>query len=233
MHPKNFRIILLILTLSATSAVKDYQNVALDLHDTLRADHLSPPLTLSDDLNKIAEKCADYYANEFQGIDGSCPYKTKDMGENLYANVGIDDTDEEVAKLAINKWYEELQYYRFSKTNKTFNDYSKTKHFTQLIWKSAKQMGFGIAFRNERSEYIVAVGLYTPPGNIDDDNDGRHYKENVLKPVEFSHGARFMKDEEFYGEGGGRGATELGRMMTILQMTCLAFAAKNLIGFDF
>lgn len=55
-------------------------------------------------------------------------------------------------------WYDEVQYYDFSKQGFT----SKTGHFTQLVWKNSKQVGFGIT---EKNGIVYVVCRYSPPGN--------------------------------------------------------------------
>ncbi|ODM86940.1 Golgi-associated plant pathogenesis-related protein 1 [Orchesella cincta] len=186
-------IMLIAIFINPTAAAKEYQTVGQDVHNNFRSDHEVPPLELNEKLNEVAEKCADYYANERGEIDYSCPHKTVEMGENLYSVHGRSDSDEEIAKLAVETWYEELKEYSFSHPKNS--DFNKTRRFTQLMWKGSKEMGFGVAFRNERIEYIVAVALYTPPGNIQDEHDWHAYKQNVVKPFLNTYGAGLVKEE--------------------------------------
>ena len=67
-----------------------------------------------------------------------------------------------------NSWYEEKKNY-FKNSNK----YSKnTSHFTQMIWKSTTDVGFGF---KKKGDYYYGVAFYYPPGNVLGE-----YKENVL-----------------------------------------------------
>ncbi|ODM98528.1 Golgi-associated plant pathogenesis-related protein 1 [Orchesella cincta] len=151
-------IMFIAIFINPTVAAKEYQTVGQDVHNNFRSDHETPPLELNEKLNEVAEKCADYYANEREEIDYSCPTRRLKW-ENLYSVQGRSDSDEEIAKLAVETWYEELKEYSFS--NPKNSGFNKTRRFTQLMWKGSKEMGFGVAFRNERIEYIVAVARFT------------------------------------------------------------------------
>ena len=70
-------------------------------------------------------------------------------------------------------WYDEIKDYNF----KTGKSTGVTGHFTQLIWKDSREVGFGVAF-NGHSVYTVAN--YFPGGNINLDTT---YKEQVLAPL--------------------------------------------------
>jgi hypothetical protein len=57
------------------------------------------------------------------------------------------------------QWYNEIKFYDFAR------DYQKgTGHFTQLVWKSTKEVGFGIA--RDLGGYFYAVANYYPAGNV-------------------------------------------------------------------
>lgn len=49
----------------------------------------------------------------------------------------------------------------------------RTGHFTQVVWKSTKYIGFGIAVGQKGHVYVVA--RYYPAGNY-----GNQYRQNVL-----------------------------------------------------
>ena len=72
------------------------------------------------------------------------------------------------AKDMCDKWYGEIKNY-----DKNLNEYQKnTSHFTQMVWKETKEIGF--AYRKVRN-VIYAVVYYYPPGNTFGE-----YKDNVL-----------------------------------------------------
>jgi hypothetical protein len=55
-------------------------------------------------------------------------------------------------------WYDEERYHNYA------GQYTKpTGHFTQLVWKSSSEVGFGVA---TRGNYTVGVALYYTAGNV-------------------------------------------------------------------
>ena len=67
------------------------------------------------------------------------------------------------------KWYNEYKQYNFD-----LNKYQKgTTHFTQLVWKATKEVGFGFYFNNDN---FSSVALYYPCGNA-----LREFSANVQK----------------------------------------------------
>ena len=76
-------------------------------------------------------------------------YKGNDMGENIFTCQGREATGE----MATNDWYNEVKSHNFKK------DFQKdTGHFTQIVWKDTKEVGFGMANRGN-IYYIVANKL--------------------------------------------------------------------------
>lgn len=51
--------------------------------------------------------------------------------------------------------------------------FSGTGHFTQVVWKGSKEVGFGKA--HGKDGRVVVVGNYHPPGNV-----MGHFEENVF-----------------------------------------------------
>ncbi|CAL8139270.1 unnamed protein product [Orchesella dallaii] len=231
--PRKGAILHLIIVLStvfininpASASGKEYQQVGLDAHNKLRADHGGPPLTLNEKLNEVAEKCAVYYATERHKIDHSCPHREKGMGENLYAGWGKEDPDEAIAKEACQLWYDEIKDYSFA--NPKSSNFTATGHFTQLVWKSSTDLGMGIAegMDEDGRKMIVAVAIYTPQGNIQDNKDWKYYKENVVKPVAGSPGAGLVKEES---SGGVGGMLKNGMMMLMTSAVALGGGANRL-----
>uniref|UniRef100_A0A0N4Z2X0 SCP domain-containing protein n=1 Tax=Parastrongyloides trichosuri TaxID=131310 RepID=A0A0N4Z2X0_PARTI len=112
--------------------------------------HQVGSVIMNETINKISEDYAKKLASQnvlkHSGIKG--------YGENLlYMSESL------VMKRGIKSWYEEVKYYDFS--NPVYN--SKTGHFTQLVWKKTKQVGFGVAQNGSR---VFVVCHYTPRGNV-------------------------------------------------------------------
>ena len=137
---------------------------ALEAHNKYRAKHHSPPLKLNKDLCKIAKDYAEKLL-QINAVNYSFgKYKGNDMGENIFTCQGTEATGE----MATNDWYNEVKSHNFKK------DFQKdTGHFTQLVWKDTKEVGFGVA---NRGNIYYVVANYYPPGNF----LGQYHK-NVLK----------------------------------------------------
>ncbi|XP_037957618.1 glioma pathogenesis-related protein 1-like [Teleopsis dalmanni] len=151
-------------------AAKRYYNMAsnfnkevLDAHNKLRADHGCPPLKITAELNKFAEEWANNLAskNKLEHRDNNA------YGENIYYAEGMDIKGDHPVKM----WYKEIEKYNFS--DPKFSP--QTGHFTQLIWKDTKEVGVGIAKRDNKT-YVVCN--YAPPGNV-----MTQFAKNVPKKV--------------------------------------------------
>ena len=148
------------------SSMTEIYNIALDIHNKYRSQHGSKELALNLDLCEIAQKYAEQ-CSETNTIDHYC---------NLYNNEIIGQNIEVVENSQLNysdickKWYHEKDQYDFA-LNK-FN--SKARHFTQLIWRDSKYVGFGYSTSDDGKMYFVAY--YYPAGNI-----FNKFSENVKK----------------------------------------------------
>lgn len=147
-----------------------FKSVALERHNYHRGNHKAPALTW----DSRCESHAKRFANELLRTNGFQHSKDRDdMGENLWAwqmtRGALNKTDEQMAKEAVDAWYNEIKKYsymrpRFSK---------KTGHFTQLVWVETKTVGMAIAKNNTRA---VVVANYTPQGNVQ-----TQFKKNVKR----------------------------------------------------
>ena len=137
---------------------------ALEAHNRYRAKHHSPPLTLNKELCKIAQDYSEKLLQNNAVKYSFGKFKGNDMGENIFMCQGSEATGE----MATNDWYNEIKNHNFKK------DFQKdTGHFTQIIWKDTKEVGFGVA---NRGNTYYAVANYYPPGNF-----LGQYSKNVLK----------------------------------------------------
>lgn len=137
---------------------------ALEAHNKYREIHHAPPLILNKDLCKIAQEYAQKLLQNNVVTYSFGKYKGNDMGENIFMCQGTEATGE----MATNDWYNEVKSHNFKK------DFQKSSgHFTQIIWKDTKEVGFGVA--NRGNTYYVVANYY-PPGNF-----LGQYSKNVLK----------------------------------------------------
>ena len=139
---------------------------ALQTHNHYRKLHQVEPLKLNKDLCKIAEKYSKHLASiGYLEHSDNC-YHDDALGENLYFCFGMDPTGSLVTK----NWYSEVKNYKYN------GDWSNgTGHFTQIVWKESKEVGFGKC-KNQKGKTFVVANYY-PAGNI-----LGFFKYNVLRP---------------------------------------------------
>jgi hypothetical protein len=106
-------------------------------------------------------------------------YKGKRVGENLAMlkeTNNIKSNNETMGKLASDLWYKEIKVHDFKR------DYqAKSAHFSQLVWKSSKEVGFAFAKSPKKTtggNDVYVVALYNPAGNV-----VKQFKDNVQKPT--------------------------------------------------
>jgi hypothetical protein len=150
----------------ATDNLLQFIREALQSHNELRRLHYTDPLEYDSELSKNAQKYAEFLVSIGSLQSSDCLINGKEVGESLaytggHALTGTDMT---------NMWYEENRDYDF-KTSTT-KPGKVAGHFTQLVWKDTKRVGFGLAQKNNA---YYAVAYYHPPGNV----EGK-YKQNVL-----------------------------------------------------
>ena len=145
----------------------------LEIHNKYRKMHHVGPLKLNKDLTTIAQKYAEHLAakNLFEHSHGKC--NGKSMGENLYYSwhSNVAKCDDSSIVDATKSWYNEVLKYDFNKAKFT----KETGHFTQVVWKNTKQVGFGVASSKDKKKCYV-VANYLPAGNVIGS-----FKQNVLK----------------------------------------------------
>ncbi|GAC97049.1 hypothetical protein PHSY_004633 [Pseudozyma hubeiensis SY62] len=153
-------------TTGSSGSLSSFESTILSIHNTDRAKHSASPLTWSPTL---ASAAASWAAKCQWGHTPNNPY-----GQNIAAGTWTDFG----AKDATDLWYDEISQYDFNK-----GEYSDaTGHFTQMVWKSSKQLGCALqkcsgeslGFGSGSGEAKYVVCNYDPPGNY----IGR-FKENV------------------------------------------------------
>lgn len=134
----------------------------LEAHNSMRALHGARPLTWDSSLARKAQIWALNLATR-KTMEHS---PIKDDGENLYKSSNI-QSEIATCKDAVEAWYGEVIDYPFrSPPNSIFDVGAQIGHFTQVVWKSTKKLGVGIASVKDdfwTTTYIVA--RYSPPGN--------------------------------------------------------------------
>ena len=147
-----------------TSSFSQFELEALESHNKYRRKHHAPPLTLNKELSSIAQKYASYLLSINSLIHSQNKYKGENIGENLFMCSGQTATGD----MATTDWYDEIKQYDFN------GDYQNgTGHFTQVVWKNTREVGFGVA--NEGKTYYVVANYY-PAGNYIGE-----FSENVLR----------------------------------------------------
>ncbi|MBD2518829.1 secretion protein [Nostoc sp. FACHB-973] len=153
------------------------RSAAVSKHNTYRATHKSPNITISDSLNSSAQAWAEKIASS-----GEFEHSTNrnNVGENIYASYSTQSTVDPttLGNTAVKEWYDEIKDYNYA--NPGFS--SETGHFTQVVWKGSTQLGCGAAQgtatiegTNYNAFYVVCQ--YAPAGNVQG-----QFPDNVLKP---------------------------------------------------
>ena len=126
----------------------------LELHNKFRRIHQVDNLKKNNELNIKAKKYAQMLLEQNSHLKENNLYNNEITGENIY----ISDKEESEENI-FNLWYNEKSNYNYE-----LNNFQRgTNHFTQIVWKSTKQVGFG-SFKS--SNKFCYVALYYPAGNI-------------------------------------------------------------------
>uniref|UniRef100_A0A8D8R681 Golgi-associated plant pathogenesis-related protein 1 n=1 Tax=Cacopsylla melanoneura TaxID=428564 RepID=A0A8D8R681_9HEMI len=159
---------------------KKFIKAALGAHNICRKKHKVPALTYSQKVGKVSQAYADKLivslANGGPLVHNP---QRKGYGENLWSFMSSPPrnmTDEDAVTSAVKAWYKEIKYYnQFFGREPDMKDLKNWGHFTQLVWKSSRQLGMGIA---RKKGYILIVANYKPAGNV----VGK-FAKNVNKPM--------------------------------------------------
>lgn len=130
----------------------------------LRKLHGAEPLKLNQDLVDMAQN----YANKLAAAGKFEHSKNRNLkghegewvGENIYWMGSSDEAQYSTGSMTQN-WYDEIKDYDF-KTGKSKNG-RMVGHFTQVVWKATKEVGFGVGFNGGQ---LIGVGNYYPGGNF-------------------------------------------------------------------
>ena len=134
---------------------------ALDFHNKVRRDVSCPPLKWDVKLAEYAQQWAEFLAQKKNCTlmhRASLRMDTRtDTGENIFGGFGREYT----ALDASMSWYSEINEYTYRTVTEA--NYYNTGHYTQMIWKSSKKIGIGLAHCSDGG--IIIVANYSPAGN--------------------------------------------------------------------
>ncbi|XP_055920676.1 Golgi-associated plant pathogenesis-related protein 1-like [Eupeodes corollae] len=143
---------------------KLFAKECLDEHNRYRALHGVPLVTMNVNLSAYAMEWARVLAES----NSVLIYRNEAIyGENLYVarEHNVD------AQTVVKTWYDEISYYNFDRPEKVHG----VDQFTQLIWKSTREIGVGIEKRGQNTWIVVNYG---PKGNIPG-----QFEMNVPSPI--------------------------------------------------
>ena len=133
---------------------------AVKKHNIYRACHNAQPLLPNCEIMDISQEYAEIMPSGHSGTE----FHDQWMGENLYWITGGYPNGES----AVDAWYSEISDYDF---NTHTSKGGKVGHFTQLIWKSSKEIGVGYYCENmSNTVKCCIVANYFPGGNYNNDN---------------------------------------------------------------
>ncbi|KAB0800353.1 hypothetical protein PPYR_06093 [Photinus pyralis] len=139
----------------------------LTLHNQYRAKHGVPALVLDSEMNRYAQE----WANQLAKTSTFSHRPNNKYGENLYWGSYPGETDLQISQRGVKAWYDENKFYNYdSETVQT-----KALHFTQVIWRSSRRLGIGVA-RGNNGVYLVCN--YDPRGNF-----VGQFRANVPRPT--------------------------------------------------
>lgn len=132
-----------------------------------RALHCVPPIHWDTKVQTSAQNWSSYLANT-----NSFEHSRGKYGENLAMmyNPSLNTDASQDVISGINMWYDEITKYDYN--NPGFS--METGHFTQLVWKSTKAIGVGVA--KSAFSRVLVVMHFSPPGNI---NAPQFFVDNV------------------------------------------------------
>ncbi|CAF5037375.1 unnamed protein product, partial [Rotaria magnacalcarata] len=131
----------------------EFVRESLEVHNKLRRRHGVGPLRLNHELSALAQQWADHLASTGTLQHWQPHYR-----------------DTKVGKEMTEQWYNECEQYNYDYPSFDLN----TSHFTQVVWKDSKEVGFAYA---EGDSMNFAVAMYYPPGNFNND-----FENNVFPP---------------------------------------------------
>ena len=137
--------------------INDIYNDVLKQHNNIREKYKREQLKLNNDLTTLAQK----YADNFDLLEESNFHFENDQNQYIGINYKLFDGDISEINKICKEWIDEG---KGCEENNVIKYSSKTKHFTQIIWKNTKNIGLGYSELNNNKKIFIA--FYYPVGNI-------------------------------------------------------------------
>ncbi|CEF69906.1 CAP domain-containing protein [Strongyloides ratti] len=138
-------------------------------HNCYRRNNKVGPLKVSKRWAFSAQKYANKLARQKNGLHHS--NSNGRYGENIYWF-----STKKGAGKAVKLWYSEVKHHNYSSNKMN----GATGHFTQIVWKSTKYVGCGVAASKGNGVFVVCQ--YYPPGNYDNKFLKNVFRHKTLKP---------------------------------------------------
>lgn len=152
------------------SADPGFDKQLLDRANFLRARHGCPPLALDAEIGRWAQEWATTMAS-----NGRLEHRpTNKYGENLYlawSSTGATPSGAAVA----DAWYDQIKEYTYFGREPDMSTFRQWGLFTQLVWKSSRRIGVGLAKTTSGHTYVAVD--FDPAGNV-----ARGFAANVPAP---------------------------------------------------
>lgn len=133
------------------------QNIILKKHNDERKLLNIPALSWNDKIAQYAQEWALKLAKDDKGI----VHRTTHLyGENISWISGLDDLKVDVVD-GVSLWTEEKEYFKYKPIG---DDWAKSGHYTQVIWKKTTEVGCGCAVSASGTFFLVCN--YNPHGNV-------------------------------------------------------------------
>ena len=137
--------------------INDIYDDVLKQHKKIREKYKREQLKLNNDLTTLAQK----YADNFDLLKESNFHFENYQNQNIGINYKLFDGDISEINKICKEWIDEG---KGCEENSVIKYSSKTKHFTQIIWKNTKNIGLGYSELNNNKKIFIA--FYYPVGNI-------------------------------------------------------------------
>ncbi|RNA02152.1 Golgi-associated plant pathogenesis-related 1 [Brachionus plicatilis] len=147
---------------------KRFQHEALMAHNLYRLIHGVPKLSINKNLSKIAFTRAQELVQSRNLFVKQLDFEGGKLGETIGCVSGFSSYN---GISATQLWYSMV-----SKFDQEGEDSLEAASFSQVIWKSTKEVGFGVA-ENDGKFYFVAE--YFPSGNIPGQYDTNVFQLNI------------------------------------------------------